>query len=300
MLAKLQNLTKLDSINNTVFIGKVLHHFEELPSTNTYASELLNKPLHNGGNNLISDAQKPSNTEGVVEIPRTYGDAVIEGTVVSTNNQTYGRGQLGTRWESEPNLNLAASIILKPHFLQARQQFHLNKAIALAVHDFISSEYSKNNPSLKNDVTVKWANDVYVKNSKIAGILIQNTLSGVNIQSTIVGIGININQTYFKDLPNVTSLKLETQKEHNLREMLEKLCQFVEYRYFELQKKAFDKLHTEYLERLYRLNEDAIFQYPNGEYFSGRILDVDNEGKLNILTKSGIESFDVKEVKFVQ
>jgi BirA family transcriptional regulator, biotin operon repressor / biotin---[acetyl-CoA-carboxylase] ligase len=284
MHTKLQNLTKLDSINNTVFIGKVLHHFDELPSTNTYASELLSESS-NFAQNTVE-----------VRNPDYFG----EGVVVSTFNQTYGRGQMGSRWESEPNMNLAVSIILKPHFLQARQQFHLNKAIALAVCDFVSNQYAEKNPSLKNDVTVKWANDIYVKNNKIAGILIQNSLSGINIQSTIIGIGININQTHFPDLPNVTSLKSETQKEYNLREMLEKLCQFVEYRYFQLQKRDFEKLHIEYLERLYRLNEDAIYQYPNGDYFSGRIIDVGDNGKLNILTKSGVEYFDVKEVKFVQ
>jgi BirA family transcriptional regulator, biotin operon repressor / biotin---[acetyl-CoA-carboxylase] ligase len=284
MHAKLQNLTKLDSINNTVFIGKVLYHFDELPSTNTYASELLSEPT-----NLAQNTVEERN-------PDYFG----EGVVVSTFNQTYGRGQMGSRWASEPNMNLAASIILKPHFLQARQQFHLNKAVALAVSDFVANQYAENNLSLKNDVTVKWANDIYVKNNKIAGILIQNSLSGVDIQSTIIGIGININQTEFKNLPNATSLKLETQKEYILREMLEKLCQCVEQRYLQLKNRNFDKLHNEYLDKLYRMGEDAIYQYPNGDYFSGRIIGVGDNGKLTLLTKSGVENFDVKEVRFVQ
>jgi BirA family transcriptional regulator, biotin operon repressor / biotin---[acetyl-CoA-carboxylase] ligase len=285
MLTKLQNLTKLDSINNTVFIGKVLYHFEELPSTNTYASELLSETTNLGENMEYSD------------IPNTFGTECV---VVSTFNQTHGRGQMGSRWESEPNMNLAVSIILKPHFLQARQQFHLNKAIALAVCDFVSDQYAEANPSLKNEVTVKWANDIYVKNNKIAGILIQNTLSGVDIQSTIIGIGLNINQIHFNNLPNATSLKLETKKTYILREMLEKLCVFVEQRYLQLKKREFDKLHQEYLDKLYRMGEDAIYQYPNGDYFSGRIIGVGENGKLTVLTKSGVENFDVKEVKFVQ
>jgi BirA family transcriptional regulator, biotin operon repressor / biotin---[acetyl-CoA-carboxylase] ligase len=284
MHTKLQNLTKLDSINNTVFIGKVLYHFEELPSTNTYASELLSE-----SSNFAQNTVEERN-------PDYFG----EGVVVSTFNQTYGRGQMGSRWESEPNMNLAVSIILKPHFLQARQQFHLNKAIALAVCDFVSDQYAEKNPSLKNDATVKWANDIYVKNNKIAGILIQNTLSGIDIQSTIIGIGININQTHFNNLPNATSLKLETKKEYILTELLEKLCVCVEQRYLQLKKRDFDKLHQEYLDKLYRMGEDAIYQYPNGDYFSGRIIGVGENGKLTVLTKSGVENFDVKEVKFVQ
>jgi BirA family transcriptional regulator, biotin operon repressor / biotin---[acetyl-CoA-carboxylase] ligase len=288
MPTKLQNLTKLNSINNTVFIGKVLHHFDELPSTNTYASELL--------------SESPNFAQNTVEErnPDYFGKGPIEGVVISTFNQTYGRGQMGSRWVSEPNMNLAVSIILKPHFLQARQQFHLNKAVALAVGDFVSDQYAEKNPSLKNDVTVKWANDIYVKNNKIAGILIQNTLSGVDIQSTIIGIGININQTHFDNLPNATSLKIETKKECILTEMLEKLCVCVEQRYLQLKKREFDKLHNEYLDKLYRMGEDAIYQYPNGDYFSGRIIGVGDNGKLTLLTKSGVENFDVKEVKFVQ
>jgi BirA family transcriptional regulator, biotin operon repressor / biotin---[acetyl-CoA-carboxylase] ligase len=284
MHAKLQNLTKLDSINNTVFIGKVLYHFDELPSTNSFASEMLMEP-----SNLSLNSVEERN-------PDYFG----EGVVVSTFNQTNGRGQMGSRWASEPNMNLAVSIILKPHFLQARQQFHLNKAVALAVCDFVANQYGENNPSLKNDVTVKWANDIYVKNNKIAGILIQNSLSGVDIQSTIIGIGLNINQTHFNNLPNATSLKLETKKTYDLREMLEKLCIFVEQRYIQLKKREFDKLHNQYLDKLYRMGEDAIYQYPNGDYFSGRIIGVGDNGKLTLLTKSGVENFDVKEVKFVQ
>jgi BirA family transcriptional regulator, biotin operon repressor / biotin---[acetyl-CoA-carboxylase] ligase len=284
MRTKVQNLTNLDSIKNTVFIGKVLHHFDELPSTNAYASALLVQGL------------SVSNTEPAFSGAFHSG----EGTVISTFNQTYGRGQMGTRWESEPHMNLAVSIILKPHFLQARQQFHLNKAIALAVCDFVAMQYADGNAHLKNDVTVKWANDIYVKNNKIAGILIQNALSGVDIQSTIVGIGININQTHFNNLPNATSLKLETGKTYILMDLLEKICQCVEQRYLQLKKRDFDKLHTEYLDKLYRMGEEAIYQYPNGEFFSGKIIAVGDNGKLTILTKMGIENFDVKEVKFIQ
>jgi BirA family transcriptional regulator, biotin operon repressor / biotin---[acetyl-CoA-carboxylase] ligase len=284
MPTKVQNLTNLDSIKNTVFIGKVLHHFDELPSTNAYASALLAQGL------------SLSNTEPAFRGGFHSG----EGTVISTFNQTYGRGQMGTRWESEPHMNLAVSIILKPHFLQARQQFHLNKAIALAVCDFVAMQYAGEKPHLKNDVTVKWANDIYLKNNKIAGILIQNTLSGVDIQSTIVGIGININQTHFNNLPNATSLKSETGNTYILMDLLEKLCQFVEQRYLQLKKRDFDKLHIEYLDKLYRMGEEAIYQYPNGDYFSGKIIAVGDNGKLTILTKMGIENFDVKEVKFIQ
>ena len=280
----------MDSIKNTVFIGKVLNHFDELPSTNAYASELLLQPalkLPNLQNTCLTDR----NT--------CLPDKQAEGVVVSTFNQTFGRGQMGTRWESEPYQNLAVSIIFRPTFLQARQQFHLNKAVALAVTDFVAEQCGVKTNCGESKVCIKWANDIYVNDRKIAGILIQNTLSGADIQSTIVGIGLNVNQIQFNNIPNATSLKLETGKDFVLTDMLEKLCQCVEKRYLQLKTLRFDALHTQYLDKLFRINVDAVYQYPNGNFFTGKIVGVGDNGKLMIMTKTGIENFDIKEVRFV-
>ena len=251
----------MNSINNTLFVGKVLNHFDELPSTNLLALEML------------------------------ANERITEGVVISTFHQTAGRGQMGNRWESHPNQNISVSIVLLPTFIQAREQFHLNKAIALAVADFVSL--------FTEGVAVKWANDIYVGDKKVAGILIQNTLSGDTIQSSVVGIGVNVNQTVFPNLPNASSLKLASSASLDLPTALEKLLKCVEARYLQLKTRKFDDLHVEYLSKMFRFGEDFIFQYPNEIYFSGKIVGVTDAGQLTVMTKQGMENFDIKEIKFV-
>jgi len=182
----------LNTIDNTLFIGKVFQHYEKLDSTNEKATEYLSK-------------NNPS-----------------EGTVISTYYQQKGRGQIGSLWESEPDKNISLSIILYPRFVPLVQQFSFNQAIALGVYDFISSNIGK-------AVKVKWPNDVYVGLKKIAGILIQNSLAQGHIQSSIVGLGININQSDFlSDAPNPTSFLLETGQEYVLDELVGQLCHHIE------------------------------------------------------------------------
>jgi BirA family biotin operon repressor/biotin-[acetyl-CoA-carboxylase] ligase len=252
------------SIQNTLFIGKVLLAFDELESTNTYGTELLSKT-------------KPT-----------------EGTVISTFRQTAGRGQIGSRWESEPDRNLSFSILLYPTFLAPREQFLLSMTIALAVRTFIARYTEKM-------VTVKWPNDIYVGNRKICGILIQNATSTQSLQSSVVGIGVNVNQTQFSEnAPNATSLALETGREFSLFELLQDLCQRVEQRYLQLKNaagRAF--LYEQYQSHLYRYNEPASFQRQDGSTFSGIITGVSDIGKLLVRTKHVVEAFDIKEIRFL-
>ena len=272
------------AIKNTLFVGKVLKYFESAASTNALAAEWLQN----------------SQSEVV-----TASRAWQEGVVFFTFNQTAGRGQYGNKWESEPHQNIAISIVLTPVFLNPREQFHLNKAISLAVYDVIAQFVTANGAlSLRGTkqtggVSIKWANDIYIKNKKIAGILIQNSLSGANIQSSIIGIGLNINQLHFPNLPHATSLKIETGKDFDLMEIVEKICQSIEHRYLQLKTRNFNKIHDEYISKLYRWGEDALYQYPDGTYFQGKIVGVNEAGKLCIESKKGIEDFDIKEVKFI-
>jgi len=97
-------------------------------------------------------------------------EGLSEGTVIYTSHQTNGRGQGGKEWESEAGMNLCMSIILYPAFILPEHQFQISKIISLALYDFVSL-YADN-------VSIKWSNDLYVKNDKIAGILIEHSLSG--------------------------------------------------------------------------------------------------------------------------
>ena len=279
-------------IPSTLFLGKIWQHFDELPSTNDFL------------------ANSPQSTEG---------------GVVTTFNQTAGRGQMGNRWLAEPNQNLAYSIRLHPTFLQANEQFHLNKIVALAVHDFIDAEISnfrshcparsnqmsnEGNPlnfklqeslrRTKQSNSIKWANDIYIGDKKVCGILIQNSLSGSRLQSTVIGIGININQLDFPKDINATSLRLETGQLFELLPFVEKLTQCLEFRYLQLKSAInFNKIHEEYLSKMYRFGVDAIYRRMKDEtVFMGKIVGVSPTGQLEITSDRGIELFDIKGVKF--
>ena len=269
------------AIKNTLFVGKVLKYFESASSTNALAAEWL----QNGDND---DLSLVTPNKGL----SLRGAKYTEGVVFFTFHQTAGRGQYGNKWESEPHQNIAISIVLNPTFLNPREQFHLNKAISLAVYDVIAQ-------NTEGGVSIKWANDIYVNDKKIGGILIQNSLSGSNIQSSIIGIGLNINQLHFPNLPHATSLKIETGKDFDLMEIVEKICQSIEHRYLQLKTRNFSKIHDEYISKLYRWGEDAMYQYPDSTYFQGKIVGISEAGKLCIESKRGIEDFDIKEVKFI-
>ena len=254
----------MNTNNNTLFIGKVLLHLKELGSTNAHALDLLSK-------------NKPS-----------------EGTVISAWNQTEGRGQIGSNWDSEAGKNITISLILYPTFLPVKQQFLLNQAISLSIFDFISR-------FLNTEVKIKWPNDILIRDKKIAGILIQNILSTNNFQTSIIGVGINVNQKVFKsNTPNPTSIKLETKKENDVKKLIGMLCYDIEKRYLQLRSNNFSIIQQDYLSNLYRFQEDAIYQLiENDEVFSGKIVGLNESGKLIIDHKKGQSEFSMKEVKFL-
>lgn len=248
---------------NTLFLGKVLLRFKDLPSTNEYAVELLSK-------------SKP-----------------IEGTVISAYHQVAGRGQIGSSWESAPGENLTVSVLLYPVFLAATRQFQLNKAISLGVRDFIAAFIPQ------APVHIKWPNDLYIGSKKAGGILIQNVLQKNALQSSVVGIGLNINQATFSDaVPNATSLFLETGTVFDLSALLDELCYFLEVRYLALKQGLDEGLNQDYLRYLYRFGEPAFFQRVSGEVFQGTICGVSDIGRLLIDQNGIIEDFNIKEVSF--
>lgn len=250
----------------TLFVGQNNIHLNAVDSTNSYASELLRQV-------------KP-----------------VEGTLIYTFNQQNGRGQRGSRWESEAHKNMALSLILNPTFLQADKQFLITKIVSLAAADLMAELLQPFN--LSSQIKIKWPNDIYVGDKKIAGILIENTLRENNIQSSIIGIGINFNQSEFIKLGNATSLKLLTNKEFDLMAGVERICEFIEARYLQLKANKLETIDLAYLQCLYKFEE--WFDYSsNNQFFTGKIIGVSNSGKLQMQLKSDeIKEFDLKEIAF--
>lgn len=252
--------------SNTRFVGKVLFHLPKVPSTNTYALELLSKTTP------------------------------AEGTVISTYNQTQGRGQIGSSWESAPGKNLSLSFIFYPAFLPPANQFMLGKIFALAARDLISTHLPKHLTA-----HIKWPNDILVDGRKIGGILIQNSIQGSTLQNTVAGIGLNINQDHFHTYnPPATSLILETGITHHLKSLQDELCALVEVYYETLRSGNFAAIDKLYLQHLMLLGQPAIFQrQANLEIFEARILGVTESGCL-LVENGGIqETFGLKEIRLL-
>jgi BirA family biotin operon repressor/biotin-[acetyl-CoA-carboxylase] ligase len=218
--------------------------------------------------------------------------AAAEGTVVMTHFQTKGKGQQGNSWESEPGKNLLASFILQPKFLKATHQFYLSKAVSLALTDLLTEE--------NIEVSIKWPNDIYADNRKIAGILIENSIIGSNLNSVVVGIGLNLNQSVFiSGAPNPVSLTQLTGKNYSVEIVAEKLWEKLEIRYNELQSNNLNAIDNAYLNRLFRY-QDWAFYAKQGEFFEARITEIGQFGQLILEQKDGTKTEHLfKEVEFV-
>ncbi len=250
---------------NTLFIGKTIHHFEALPSTNAHAIDLLSK-------------SKPS-----------------EGTVISASNQVEGRGQHGSTWETAANQNITLSVILYPNFLLPKHQFWLSQAIALAVRDFVVAILPHKN------VFIKWPNDIYVEDKKIAGILIQNSINKSGIANTVVGIGLNVLQSSFnfQGRRQATSLFLEAEQPYNLDYLKYQLYWFLECRYLQLKANKIHQLQSDYMDVLYKYQTPHLYELANGEQFTGVIQGITPNGELVIKRGTEVLSFRIKEITFL-
>jgi len=215
------------------------------------------------------------------------------GTLVITGFQSNGRGMQGNTWESESGSNLTFTIILYPDWIKAEELFYISKFISLSLFDFLKT-YTK-------DVTIKWPNDIYVGNKKIAGILIENEIIRNRINHSMIGVGLNVNQKKFsKEIKNPVSLTTLTGKTYNLDETLNLLLICIELRYHELKSKHFAKIAADYLDQLYRFDRLSNYETEHG-HIKGRIIDIGQSGELVLCTEDGkIVSYMFKEIKFVE
>lgn len=212
-----------------------------------------------------------------------------EGTTVLTKKQTAGRGQRGNTWEAQEGENFTFSMLLKPKFLSAENQFALNVCISLAVYNFLKS-------LLQEGIFIKWPNDLFYQNKKLGGMLIENTLSGNQITQSIVGIGLNINQVDFT-APQATSLKKITNRNYSLENLFPQLVQHIEQQYLDLKNGMYTVQKQQYIHNLYRFQESHLYQ--TEEIFEGIIIGVDETGRLEIERNGKVFRFNFKEIAFV-
>ncbi len=216
-----------------------------------------------------------------------------EGDIVFAESQSAGRGQRGHTWESQQGENATFSMLFKPHFLAPDRQFLLSEMVALGVTDTLSS--------YGIEAQIKWTNDIYVGDRKIAGILIEHKLTGANIDRTIVGVGLNINQRHFSEhLPNPTSMALEANSTFDRHEVLEHFSKNVMYRYEQLQSGKTEQIQADYHSLLYHRNAEHWYALPDGSRFRGTIMGVEPTGALLVKNEQGeVRAFLFKEIEFL-
>lgn len=252
--------------NNNIsglIIGQNTIYLDKVASTNDYLRDLLSnfKPL-------------------------------AEGTAILAEEQFQGKGQRGSTWLSDPGKNLTTSILLKPHFLAIEQQFALSATVAIALVKWLKSK-------TELPVTVKWPNDIYVDNKKIAGILIENKLKGNKIEASIVGIGVNINQVNFDTASTITSLSNLTDKAHYvIKDLAVELFASIQKEYNTLFTHSWQPQLNCYNELLFWKDQEKPFLVA-GEKKMGMIKTVGIDGQLQILIDDKLQKFNIKEISHI-
>lgn len=248
---------------SAIFTGKNLLHFNRVTSTNNVLSEMLSnsKPL-------------------------------AEGSVIMAVEQTAGRGQMGSHWESEAGKNISLSLLYRPEFLAIDKQFYLSMAISLGICNFLEAE-------LNSTVQVKWPNDIYVDGKKMAGILIENSLMANHLKTSIIGIGLNVNQTVFsKNASNAVSMKQITGIEYSINGLLEALFTSIENWYLMLKAGKTEHLKKEYLRKLMYYNAEAYYKI-GGKEMKCKISNIEEGGRLVLLCDNELIKCDTKEIEFM-
>ena len=238
------------------------YHFDQLDSTNAY-------------------------------LQRMQSEHDIRNWVVSTDEQTAGKGMGSNGWESETGKNLTFSLAVDMGFLPAERQFLLSEAVALGIIEVLD----KTLPT--EQLSIKWPNDIYYGNCKLAGILINSTIKANMMDLSIIGIGLNVNQMQFQDWPtHPISLKMITGKEYDLKPMLEQIASQV-IKKVELLKSDPTSIEQDYLKRLFRYQTWADYEV-GGNVRRLFMTGIDSFGRLMLVDeKNNSYCFDIKEIRFL-
>lgn len=205
--------------------------------------------------------------------------------------QTAGRGQTGNSWESEEGKNLLCSILLPPD----KNLHFLNIAVGVAIHRVIQSVLCQCN-GLYSVLSIKWPNDIYYKDKKVAGILVENAIVGSEVKYSIAGIGLNVNQTEFiSNAPNPISLKQITGMEFVVEQLMNQLLEAIHTVLNEPEQAVW----SYYKAHLYRREGFWSFEDKNG-IFEAKIQDVLPSGEIVLCDTNGqSRKYGFKQVKYI-
>lgn len=254
---------KMNNGLRTLFTGRRLRLLETVNSTNSFMNHLL------------------------------LQERLPEGMAIVAGEQTEGRGLANERWISDAGKNLLMTILFYPTFLPVQNLFLLSKTFSLGIYDGLTE-------ILNDNVKIKWPNDIYFKDKKLGGMLIENSIRHSTLNHSILGFGVNVNQEIFPpEIPNPVSLKMILGRETAVDDCFSTLCNTLEIRYLQLKAGLVNQINEDYLKAMYRFNEFHEFEN-SSENFTAKITGVADDGKLMLTKENGLnESYDLKKIKYV-
>ncbi len=241
----------------------------------------------------------------VIESTNNYAMAMVHeglaqpGMAIMAHEQTAGKGQRGKNWESGRNQNINLSVIIKPGELLIANQFALSIATALSVYQFIAKYAGA------DETRIKWPNDIYWRDRKAAGILIDNVLSQSSDKNnvtiwkwSVIGTGININTpTFPSNLPHAISLKQITGDHYDITALTHELCNILDEYLHLLFEQNSSTLLDLYNKVLYKKDEPVKLK-KNNRVFEVLVKHVNAKGQL--IVQHGMEEiFNHGEVEWL-
>jgi BirA family biotin operon repressor/biotin-[acetyl-CoA-carboxylase] ligase len=216
----------------------------------------------------------------IYAIDKVQSNLAAHGSAFFAKSQFAGKGQRNKTWISENGSNIILSVVIDPSFLLISQQFALSVMTSLAVFDFFSAYAGE-------ETKIKWPNDLFWRDRKTGGILIDNHIQGTKWQYSVIGIGININQTQFSPIiQQAASLKQITGKDYDPVDLAKELCHYLDSRFEALKAGQFSQQLSEYNLHLYKKGETVRFKKDNIA-FSASVESVNQTGEL--VLKNGLQ-----------
>ena len=255
---------------------------------------------------MIQRLKQTDSTNNILKQWLQEGRDLPEGFCLAADYQTAGRGQQGNGWESEQGKNLLFSLLLRPTHLKTAEQFLLTEVTTTAIKDAVEQQGC----CLK----IKWPNDIYADDRKIAGILIENASGTQNLVWSVIGVGLNVNQELFSSpAPNPVSLKQLIGRDSDLQQLLEEIINQTMTKYqMTFSNEGKKELHSQYVGSLYRFGEwhyykeCAVSNQPiqiltdSEGAFEGKITDVSTNGIISVVNRNNeLKQFHFKEIKYI-
>jgi BirA family biotin operon repressor/biotin-[acetyl-CoA-carboxylase] ligase len=215
-----------------------------------------------------------------------------DGFCVFSDVQTAGRGQYGREWHSESGSNILASFIFRTEFIPLEEIFVLHQLASLSVLAVLDAFGL-------SESQIKWPNDIIIRDKKIAGILIQNSLRAHQLQYSVLGIGLNVNQLEFKGVENACSMKSMTHQDFEVKKILAALHDELMSKFEALKNGLVDSWLEKYNKRLFGLGSLKLFQNPDGKLFNAQIVSVNKFGEIILEDEKVQKNYDFGSIKMV-